>query len=261
MSPAALPLPPSELRFMSEDDEHVVSVGQGLAAMFRRHGLVETGSLLDVGSGYGRLALGLLTTDFKGTYHGVEILRKQVTWCQEELAPFAGDRYRFTHLDVRNGRYNPRGSILPQDVRFPVADDSQDNVALFSVFTHMYEADIRRYLDEIGRVLKPGGAALTTWFLFNSGRLPRATSSKSTRFPMVNEINAVTRYHEPGDPLRAIAYDEGFVRDMITAAGLELRELEHGTWCGDKGREYQDILILTKSGTESGKRWSLFRRG
>jgi hypothetical protein len=124
----------------------------------------------------------------------------------------------------------------------------------------MYEADISRYLHEIGRVLKPGGVALTTWFLFNAMRLPSATSPASTRFPMVNEINAVTRYHEPGDPLRAIAYDEAFVRGMVTAAGLELRDLEYGKWCGDRGREYQDIVVLTKSGTQSRNRWPLFRR-
>lgn len=242
----ALPLPPNELRFMSDDDAAMVSVGQHLAEILRRHGLVEDGSLLDIGSGYGRLAIGLLTTDFAGRYHGVEILRKHVRWCQRELAPYAGERYRFTHLDVRNGRYNPKGKVVPQQVRFPARADSQDNVALFSVFTHMYEADIQRYLRQIRRVLKPGGVALTTWFVFDEQRLPRATSPDHTRFPMVNEINHVTRYTEPKDPLRAIAYREPHVRALIARAGLELTTLEYGTWCGDEGREFQDLLILTK---------------
>jgi SAM-dependent methyltransferase len=242
----SLPLPPAELRFMSEDDVRVVSVGQGLAGTLRRHGLVEDGSLLDIGSGYGRLALGLITTDFAGNYHGIEILKKQVTWCQNVLSPYAGDRFRFSHLDVRNGRYNPGGKVRPQRVRFPAENDSCDNVALFSVFTHMYEADIARYLREIRRVLKPGGIAVTTWFLFDKERLPRVTSRAKTPFPMVNQINQVTRYSDPRDPLRAIAYQKAHVRRLVAAAGLELRDLEYGSWCGDPGQEFQDVLVLVK---------------
>jgi SAM-dependent methyltransferase len=252
-----VPLPPTELRFMNENDERMVSVGQGLADVLRRHGLGNEDMLLDVGSGYGRLAIGLMTSGFGGSYHGIEILKKHVTWCQTDLQP-ANPRYRFTHLDVRNGRYNPAGMVLPTDVRFPVDSDSCDGVALFSVFTHMYEADIARYLREIRRVLRPGGTAVTTWFLFNKDRLGRATSPESTPFPMVNEINAVTRYNDSKDPLRAIAYRERYVRRMIDRAGLNIREVEYGRWCGDQAAEFQDILALTpKQPTEPnrGRRW------
>lgn len=244
---AGIPLPPPDLRFMGEDDDRLVSLGQHLSGLLRRHGLREDSVLLDVGSGYGRLAIGLAGTDFGGRYHGVEILKKHVRWCRRELAPALGDRYRFTHLDVRNGRYNPTGSVVPQKVRFPAPSGSTDVVALFSVFTHMYESDIRRYLRQIRRVLGPDGVAVTTWFVFDAARLSRATDPDVTQFPMVNEINAVTRYSSPTDPLHAISYRESHVRAMIADAGLELRSLEYGTWCGDPGPEFQDVLVLAKA--------------
>jgi cyclopropane fatty-acyl-phospholipid synthase-like methyltransferase len=74
----AVPLPPQHMRFMSESDDQLVEVGRHLAAILRRHGLGESDRLLDVGSGYGRLAIGLVTTGFRGDYVGFEILRKQV---------------------------------------------------------------------------------------------------------------------------------------------------------------------------------------
>ena len=239
-----LPLPPQGLRFMSEPDDLIVQVGQHLASILRRHGLREDDRLLDVGSGYGRLAIGLITTDFRGRYVGFEILEKQVKWCRRKLTPLTQGQYRFRHHNVRNSRYNPKGDLLAHEARFPVKRRAFDYCCLFSVFTHMYEADIRNYLEEIRRSLKPGGRALTTWFLFDDERLPSVVDPAKTRFPMVNLINAVTRYSEPVDPLRAIAYEESFVRSMVSDAGLEIVTLERGNWCGDAVEEFQDILVL-----------------
>jgi len=240
----ALPLPPQRLRFMGESDDRLVELGQDLAGCLRRHGLGESDRLLDVGSGYGRLAIGLVTTGFRGDYVGFEILRKQVMWCRRRLTPYTGGQYRFRHHNVRNSRYNPGGDLLAHEARFPVRRAAFDFCSVFSVFTHMYEADIRRYLQEIRRAVKPGGSALTTWFLFDDERLTSATDPAQTQFPMVNVINAVTRYSEPADPLRAIAYEESFARSMVAAAGLEIVAVERGCWCGEASEEYQDVILL-----------------
>ena len=119
-------------------------------------------------------------------------------------------------------------------------------VGLFSVFTHMYEADIRRYLAEIRRVLRPGGVAVSTWFVYNDETLPKVLDPESTRFPMTNEINAVTRYTEAMDPLRAIAFEESYVRRMIAEAGLTIKSFERGSWWNSGKGEFQDYLLLEK---------------
>ena len=41
----------------------------------------------------------------------------------------------------------------------------RDVAFLTSVFTHMLPEDVEHYLDELARVLKPGGRTLITWFL------------------------------------------------------------------------------------------------
>jgi SAM-dependent methyltransferase len=121
---------------------------------------------------------------------------------------------------------------------------------LFSVCTHLYREEIERYLLEIRRVLRPGGVAVTTWLLFDAARLPRVTSS-AARYPMVHELDAVTRYADERDPLRAIAYDEGAVREMARVARLEIVAIERGTWAGEPGRVFQDLVVLRRSESDT----------
>ena len=244
-----VPLPPARIRFMPEDKDDATFVRGGvqLAEVLRSHGMSDDDQVLDLGSGYGRLAIGLLSSGFRGGYVVLDIQKRPITWCRRHLTPFTDRRFRFVHLDVRSGRYNPRGAIAPTDLRFPVRKGSQDCVAVFSVFTHMYEADIRRYLREIRRVLTTDGVAVTTWFVYDEARLPAATSEETTVFPMVNEINAVTRYSEPSDPLRAIAYDEAHVHRMVARAGLRLTRTAYGSWCGEPSTTGQDVLVLAKA--------------
>ena len=236
------------MRFMSgdKDDEQLVATGIALAGLLRSHGLRDDHAVLDVGSGYGRLAIGLLTEGFAGSYLGIDILKRPVTWCRRTLTPYTEGRFRFRRLDVRNGRYNPDGVMAPTDLRFSAKAASHDYVAVFSAFTHMYEADIRRYLREIRRVLKPGGRAVTTWFLFDEARLPAILSSETSAFPMVNEINAVTRYYDSRDPLWAISYEESHVRAMVAEAGLDLVETVHGAWCGTPSSMGQDVVVVSR---------------
>ena len=250
-----LPLPPDNLRFMREDDARFVATGDDLAREVVDRGLAADGSLLDVGSGYGRLALGLLrSTDFRGRYVGFDILRKQIAWCQSAITT-GYPKVQFRLLDIRNERYNPKGTIDPAVARFPAKSSAFDACAVFSVFTHLYQPVIRRYLAEIRRVLRPGGFAVTTWLLFDDERLPAVTSDAAS-YPMVHVLDAETRYAVDTDPLRAIAFAEGLVLQMVAEAGLEVASLERGTWAGEPGRTFQDTIVLRRpvSGETSGVR-------
>jgi SAM-dependent methyltransferase len=140
--------------------------------------------------------------------------------------------------------------LEPTKASFPARSASTDVCALFSVFTHFYRSDIEHYLDEIRRVLRPGGVAVTTWFLFDEARLPHATSSAAT-YPMVHILDEVTRYTEEGNPLRAIAYDEGALRGMVHAARLEVLAIDRGTWAGEPGRTFQDVVVLRRSASDT----------
>lgn len=252
ITPTVIPLPPRELRFMNENDAGVVEVGSALAEQLYRLGLSRDGLVLDVGFGYGRLAIGLMHTGFQGTYCGFEVLKKQANWCIKNLAPLFDGRYRFRHLDIYNGRYNPNGTVQPSQVRFPARPQSQDMVALFSVFTHMYVDDIRIYLREIQRVLRPGrGLAATTWFVWDES-MQEAIRAPERNHPMVHVLDPVTRYADATDPLRAICHREDVVRRLIAEAGLELHTFERGTWAtvsngfGERPQAFQDLLLLRR---------------
>ena len=75
--------------------------------------------------------------------------------------------FDFTVVDIQNGAYNPTGKYKSSHFHFPYPDGSFDVVFLASLFTHMLPSDVKHYLHEIVRVLKPGGRSLITFFLLN----------------------------------------------------------------------------------------------
>ena len=158
-------MPPMELRFMAEDDEQFNDIGDMIVVdMIELCALRADASVLDIGSGYGRVAHALWRREFEGDYLGLEILRRQVDWCAAEITPASGGSLRFEHLDVRNTRYNPGGTMAAEEATFAAAADASIDVAvLTSVFTHMYPAEVERYLHELARVLRPGARALATF--------------------------------------------------------------------------------------------------
>jgi SAM-dependent methyltransferase len=251
---SSLPMPPMSIRLMQDDDERLLQTGADLARLMYGYGLRADDPMLDIGSCYGRLPLGLLSaTDYRGSYLGFDVLKKQVQWCRTALTPVAPN-FTFKHLDIRNDRYNPRGTMEPTTVRFPVASASVRWISLFSIFTHFYQADIERYLREMRRVLKPGGRAVTTWFVYDQARLPLIVSEQAS-YPMVHRLGQSARYCEPADPLRAIAFEADLVRSMVAAAGLRIERIDRGTWCGEPGTIFQDVVVLRRSGSllERGK--------
>lgn len=240
---------------MNEGDNQLVKMGTELAVTLYAHGLGDEHRLLDAGSGYGRLALGLMATGYGGRYVGFDILHRHVTWCQKTLTPLDG-RYRFKHLDVRNDRYNPDGLGDPASTPFPVKSGSKDMAALFSVFTHMYEPEIKHYLRELRRVLTPGGRAVTSWLLFDESRLPAVVASRST-YRLIFTLGAHARFSDPEDPLRAIGYSERHVRRMVTRAGLRVESIRRGTWAGEVvgvGESFQDLVVIGRPGTWESRR-------
>jgi spore maturation protein CgeB/SAM-dependent methyltransferase len=244
------PVPPVELRFMGdrESPQLFMEIGDTLLRDARTlAGLTPTASLVvDIGSGYGRFAHALLRwPEFQGSYLGFDVLERHVKWCEEHLTAAAGQRFRFVHLDIRNERYNPEGSLAPTDVDFGVPDETADLVVLTSVFTHMWPDEIRHYLRLVWRMLKPTGRALATFFLMN-GSQRRYDEQGLSRYSLGHEYTEFCRYMDEDDPLHVVAYDEDWVLAQVAGAGLTLaRPIRLGTWCGrPDGEGMQDTLVL-----------------
>lgn len=204
--------------------------------------------VLDIGSGVGRIAVGLvkyLSPAPNGGYDGLEIVKAGVEWCQQAITS-RYPHFRFHHFDIYNKFYNPDGQIKPSEMVFPFADSTFDLIVLTSVFTHMLEHDVERYLSEISRVLKPDGRVYATLFLLNdeSRQLVKAGRTTITLEPFTE----VSMVRDPDVPEDAIAFEEEWVKAAIARAGLQLKDhIRYGEWVARKTfYDYQDTLVLVK---------------
>lgn len=133
------------------------------AADLRLRGLLtDDSAVLDVGAGNGRQAIGLLELGVS-RYVGLEVVKECVEFANRAFRRWG--EVRFDWIDAVNEMYNPAGAVDPTLVTFPYEDGEFDLVIAGSLFTHLQSAEVAgRYLDELARVLRPGGAAFTTWF-------------------------------------------------------------------------------------------------
>ena len=110
-------------------------------------GLQRNHMLVDVGCGSGRLPHNL--KDYlEGMFVGTDIIEEALNFAREKC-----------------GRADWR-FILDRRGAIPVEDSSADFVTFFSVFTHLLDEDIFRFLLEAKRVAKPGGKIVFSFLDF-----------------------------------------------------------------------------------------------
>ena len=217
------------------------AIGRLFLDLFVAEGLRPDHRVLEVGCSIGRMALPLTTYLVPpGGYDGIDVSKRSIRWCRHAIGRKA-PRFRFHHADIRNGEYNPRGSIPAADYRFPFDGASFDFVFLTSVFTHMLTAEVRRYLAEIARVLAPEGRVLATFFLLGRD----AESPGEMRFEHRGDGYRTVNARVPEE---AVSYDEADVRRWLSEAGLEVVEpVRAGAWSGAPGAiTYQDIVVAKR---------------
>jgi SAM-dependent methyltransferase len=203
-------------------------------------GLSADDDVLDVGSGIGRIAVGL-TGFLRGRYEGFDIVGKGVEWSQREITS-RYPNFHFQRADIFNKRYNQRGRWRASEYRFPYEDDSFDFVFLTSVFTHLLPVDAAHYVQEIGRVIRPGGACFATFFLLDPQALRLIAEGRST--PSFHIEGDAYRTIRKDQPEVAVAHPLEAVEGWLDAAGLTSRTVHPGSWSGrPDGTTYQDIVI------------------
>lgn len=148
------PLPPPKLRFRVAEDasaSRFVSVGQRTADDLHRalensgFKLEDGAAALDFGCGCGRTLVWLAKQFPAVRWHGTDVDAEAVLWCQRNIpgAAFTVNR------------------PLPP---LPHADHSFDLIYGISVFTHLSKEYQLAWVQELYRILKPGGLLLLTFY-------------------------------------------------------------------------------------------------
>lgn len=210
-------------------------------------GLRPNHRVLDVGCGSGRMALPLLDyISAEGEYHGFDIMRRSVRWCQHKITP-RFPNFHFYHSNVHNVYYNAKGKYAAESYVFPWDDAFFDFVFLTSVFTHMRRNAVAHYLAEIRRILKPQGRCFMTWLLLNDEAKAGIEAGRST-FRFMHAFEGC-RVENPDSPEQTIAYEESRMFDMLSSQGfVVLGPVHYGRWSGQRvnALSFQDIVVVEK---------------
>ncbi|MGP0064333.1 MAG: class I SAM-dependent methyltransferase [Isosphaeraceae bacterium] len=242
-----------ESRIPSPSEEDVRLIGGGfignscefLSFFIQLAGIDPDSDVLDVGCGFGRMAY-MLAHYLNPTarYEGFDIIEHLIEWAQRSITP-SFPNFNFQRVDVYNKCYNRTGTLMSSEYRFPYPNDSFDLVFLSSVFTHMMAPDIRHYLDEIHRVLRPGGRCLTSCFLLNEESTPLVRDGKG-QIPLVHPAEECF-VKDPELPEDAVGFEESKMLEWIEDRDFIVNGTYYGSWCDrPKFTSFQDILVFQK---------------
>ena len=208
-------------------------------------GLLPEHKVLDIGCGSGRLSIPLTEYIKDGSYDGFDVIKSEIDWAQNNITT-KFPNFRFSHVDVTNNIYN-LGNQGADSFVFPFDDSTFDFIYLNSVFTHMRTNDVRNYLREISRVLKPGGKCLITYFLLNNISSELIENGKSIiKFKYFIE-DFMT--NDKDNPEEAIAFQEDFILSLYEQNELKVQlPINYGSWCSrSEYLSFQDIIVAKKN--------------
>jgi SAM-dependent methyltransferase len=239
-------LPPAHLRayyYRTWKPEAFVRACEVVRTELISHGLRPEHRILDIGSGIGNLAIGLIGYS-RGSYEGVEIHREAVAWCQRAITP-GHPAFHFHHADIRNDAYNPRGRTVAATYRFPFPDQDFDFIFLGSVFTHLLPDAVEQYLHEISRLLRPGGICVASYFLLNDESRTGVRAGRSFMSFPFDHASGLCLLHDSTKVEAAVALDETFVRQLYERTHLRIRDMRRGRWWSGLSDD-QDVVTAVR---------------
>ncbi|MGC2968162.1 class I SAM-dependent methyltransferase [Paraburkholderia aspalathi] len=126
---------------------HYQAMGQIQCNIVTHVGLKSGMTIFDLGCGSGRLAHALGKSGLLVDYIGTDIVQSLLDYAQTK----APRNYRF---------------LLNHSLTVPLPDASVDMASAFSVFTHLLHHETYLYLEDLHRVVKPGGRVIFSFLEF-----------------------------------------------------------------------------------------------
>ncbi len=195
--------------------------------------------VLEIGCGCGRTAFALSSILDDGNYYGVDIEKISLDSCKKRPI-FLKKNFHFEHLDIQNDEYNPDGKSRADTYKFLYDSNSFNIVFMISVFTHMLTDDVKNYIAEISRILKPEGYCMFSTFLMDHGR---NSNTNDLSFPYNESCHY---FHNQSMPEIAVGYDLDFYVSEFASVGMTLAgDPLWGSW-----RKNPDITTTTGFGPD-----------
>jgi SAM-dependent methyltransferase len=179
-----------------------------------RLGYTKSSRIVDIGSGLGRLATGMLVEFGDVQYLGIDANEDFVRWCKENIERYH-PTFRFVHLDIANELYNPSGTLDGSEVRLPLDDASADIVYLWGVFTNMVPEHVESYIKEIGRILHSRGRCFLTAFVEDD--VPKVTFNPTDYVP----------YDFGKAPLVVVRFSRQWLFSTFQQHGLQVEDFRY----------------------------------
>jgi len=204
----------------------------------------------DIGCGCGRLAAQLAPIlDENGSYTGFDTWAEGIEWARTHIASVYPS-FRFERLGA--GRFSKDPGYAGECAfDLDLADGSCDAAVAASLMTHLSFAAALDYLKEMARILRPGGRAYVTMFIYDDeGRhiLKRKRLGILPAHRMRHSPHgAVFKHPDYFD----MYFTEEAVAELLARAGLEPVLKRSGSWRGTGASSmrrigHQDLLILRR---------------
>lgn len=239
-------VPPKGKIFIGRGD--FLATGEIFFKHFKKYGnLTPQSSILDIGSGIGRMAIPFTNfLDKNGFYEGFDIVKQGVEWCNKNIST-RYPNFNFTWIPLKNELYNASTNDHASKITFPYPDNYFNFVFLTSVFTHMLPEDVENYIKEINRVLKTDGICFATFFILDN-ESQESMSSKGTKnfkFDLGNYSLMDKTVKEAN-----VAYKKEYIFEVLKTNNLDITYFIRGNWSGIYSEgldEHQDIIIFKKN--------------
>lgn len=235
-------MPPKGLIYTGSG--HFIQQGIEWKKFFVENGLKPNHTFLDIGSGIGRIALGLKDF-FKGNYHGFEAMEMGVTWCQQNIT-LRYPNFSFKWVPLHNDLYNSSG-IDASKYEFEYKPSQFDFIVSISVFTHMIDTEVENYLSQCYKVMTEHGVLVATFFITNNGSNGMNEHlNQSFSFPFEHE-----NYFLMDKKVKSanVCFKREYLLSLIENLGFDITLEVKGYWSGSPKSHYlgfQDIIVLKK---------------
>jgi SAM-dependent methyltransferase len=231
--------PPKGLIYTGSGD--FLAEGRRVASLcVTEAGLLPEHRVLDIGSGMGRLAVGLTEIlDDRGSYEGFDVVHHGVRWCQRNIT-VRHPNFQFHYIPLANDLYRATG-VDAGSFQFPWKEGEFDVICANSLFTHLQPQETLQYLREIRRVLHPKGRCVSTFFLINEDARKRLPGSRDFNFPHDYGHFYLMDVHVKA---ANVAYLENWLIQQAGQIGLQPQVIRYGRWCGrPDAPDFQDVIV------------------